>query len=176
MYLVRTDVERLKKELARPATECLRIGVEGPSGVGKSTLLNALLNEDNLLTVSGYEACTAVPIQICSSDRDGEYSALVELVTKQEWLKELRCLFEEAQSGDLADDDDDDDGEGEAVTRQIALAKCKAVYGDLDFKTLTFERLSATENEVTKLLDSTKRETENVLPFTAETVRSFVYA
>lgn len=155
------------------------IGVIGKSGDGKSTLLNAVLKEDHLLPGHGYLACTAVPIQICSSEetsnRGGKYKAEVEFVSKQEWLTELKCLLDDAKSEDLADDDDGEDDKMMRDIRNVALAKCKAVYGDLDLKSKSLDQLSAIENDVTKLLDSMDRETGNISIFAADSVRCCIY-
>eukprot|EP00523_Entomoneis_sp_CCMP467_P001275 CAMPEP_0168755338 /NCGR_PEP_ID=MMETSP0724-20121128/20012_1 /TAXON_ID=265536 /ORGANISM="Amphiprora sp., Strain CCMP467" /LENGTH=1052 /DNA_ID=CAMNT_0008803939 /DNA_START=109 /DNA_END=3267 /DNA_ORIENTATION=- len=75
----------------------------GATGVGKSSLLNALLDEASVLPTSGSRGCTAAVVELCfnqdlvdaSSDETSVYKAQVEFMSLQEWLEELQILLNE---------------------------------------------------------------------------------
>ena len=92
------------------------IGVLGNTGVGKSSLLNALLGEASILPTSGSRGCTAAVVELTYNDKlltkressdnnldlssaeDSEvsvYEGTVEFIRFQDWFEELDLLFEE---------------------------------------------------------------------------------
>lgn len=95
------------------------IMVVGSMGAGKSTAINALLDEARLLPTSGYDACTSVATEVRynhSSDPDEAYRAEITFITATELLNELLILREDVLSvqnpgdgsvGAAAADDDD---------------------------------------------------------------------
>ncbi len=107
------------------------IGVVGRTGTGKSSIINAVLDEDRVLPTNGLRACTAVVTEIAwnaSDDPDARYRAEIEFVQPSIWRQELLRLH-----GDLADEaqpalDDADDAAGDSTDADIALAKLQAVY------------------------------------------------
>ncbi|KAA8568159.1 hypothetical protein EYC84_008555 [Monilinia fructicola] len=79
--------------------ECqIHIGFLGGSGTGKSSVINALLGEENLLPVSDETASTAVIVEISYNNRDDSdflYSALIEGVSESEIRRELEEFYED---------------------------------------------------------------------------------
>ena len=80
---------------------------------GKSSLLNALLDEASVLPTSGSQGCTATVVELSfNSDlvlTDGKpvaqpkkvpvYRGEVEFMTKEDWEGELRILVQECSTG-----------------------------------------------------------------------------
>lgn len=101
------------------------IGVVGNTGAGKSSVINAMLDEERLVPTNCMRACTAVVTEISYNYEEKPYRAQIEFISPADWEKELKTLFQ-----DLLD------GEGK-VSREcvnvetdagIAYAKIKAVY------------------------------------------------
>ncbi|KAF3766150.1 hypothetical protein M406DRAFT_329991 [Cryphonectria parasitica EP155] len=72
------------------------IGVIGNTGAGKSSLINALLDEERLVPVNGVRACTASATEIAynySDDPAEAYRAEIEFITAEGWSKELETLL-----------------------------------------------------------------------------------
>jgi nitrate reductase NapAB chaperone NapD len=86
------------------------IGVLGNTGVGKSSLLNALLDEDSVLPTSGSRGCTATVVELrfnkalqtnmSLSTTVPVYKGEVEFITLLEWRTELKLLIEECCNND----------------------------------------------------------------------------
>ena len=84
------------------------IGVLGNTGVGKSSLLNALLDEASVLPTSGSRGCTAAVVELRFNadmekvDPTGKqvacYRGDVEFMTLQEWQTELKILVDECST------------------------------------------------------------------------------
>ncbi|KAI1352363.1 hypothetical protein F5Y01DRAFT_324313 [Xylaria sp. FL0043] len=104
------------------------VGVVGNTGAGKSSVINALLDEERLLPTNCLRACTASPTEISfnySDDPQELYRAEIEFITSQEFVRELQVLFTDLLDGSgqisrEATNADTDAG--------IAYAKVKAIY------------------------------------------------
>ncbi|KAI0456489.1 hypothetical protein F5B21DRAFT_467908 [Xylaria acuta] len=104
------------------------VGVVGNTGAGKSSVINALLDEERLLPTNCLRACTASPTEISfnySDDPQELYRAEIEFISTEEWVRELQVLFSDLldRSGQVsreATKTDTDAG--------IAYAKVRAVY------------------------------------------------
>ncbi|KIZ06101.1 hypothetical protein MNEG_1856 [Monoraphidium neglectum] len=73
------------------------IGVVGDTGSGKSSLLNALLGEDNILPTNGMRACTASVIEV-SYAATGRYVAEIEFVSREEFDQLLTQALEDLKA------------------------------------------------------------------------------
>ncbi|KAI1961962.1 hypothetical protein LOZ58_003040 [Ophidiomyces ophidiicola] len=101
------------------------IGLFGETGAGKSSLINALLDEERIVPPNGMRASTATVVEIAYNHCSTPYRAEVEFITREEWAAYLRVLF-----GDISDQMSENklrnDKNNEST---IALAMIKAVYG-----------------------------------------------
>ena len=88
----------IEKLLTPPEQKRTVIGVVGHTGAGKSSVINALLDEERLVPTSCMRACTAVVTEISwnsSTDPSAKYRAEVEFINEEDWAKELNILMEE---------------------------------------------------------------------------------
>ncbi|TNN25326.1 Nuclear GTPase SLIP-GC [Liparis tanakae] len=75
------DLETDKREV---------VGVFGRTGAGKSSLINAVIGERNLLPSGSGDACTSVMIKVEANEPNStKYEADIEFITKEEWEEEL---------------------------------------------------------------------------------------
>ncbi|QDS73746.1 hypothetical protein FKW77_004922 [Venturia effusa] len=121
-----SQIAKLKRQMTRNRTV---VGVVGNTGAGKSSVINALLDEERVVPTSCMRACTAVVTEISwnESDKSSErYRAEIEFITKESWEKEL---------GQLVSDMTDSSGQvlKDATTTSesdagVAFSKLKAVY------------------------------------------------
>ena len=126
------QVENLKKAAVRPRTI---VGVVGSTGAGKSSVINAILDEERILPTNPLRACTAVVTEVSWNDHDDpeyRYRAEVEFITAQEWAKELKILFDDL----VTDDSSQLDGEA-----SVAYAKLTAVYPSLPQSAMTKNKI-----------------------------------
>jgi GTPase SAR1 family protein len=115
-------VEKLKNAGDRPRTV---IGILGSTGVGKSSIINALLEEEQFVPTNSRRACTAVVIEISYNHDNGpKYRAEVEFISVDDWKREVRLFFQE-----LEDHDSQDGRSGLNSDVAVAEAKLQAVYG-----------------------------------------------
>lgn len=113
-------LRELKAEASRVPS--VTIAVVGGTGAGKSTLLNALL-EERILPVSNSRACTAAISELKFSD--AEFAAEIELVSREDWRRELSLLL-----ADMADEKkiDAQSVSGADGVAKAARDRLKAVY------------------------------------------------
>lgn len=127
-----SDASRLLAMIKRIKSQTRQVksvvGVVGDTGSGKSSIINALLDEEMLVPTNCMRACTAVITELSYNYSDNpasKYYAEIEFIAEDDWREELSQLFE-----DLFDDDgdvarDSTDMETEAG---VSWAKIKAVY------------------------------------------------
>lgn len=104
------------------------IGVVGATGSGKSSIINAVLGETQLVPTNCMRACTAVVTEISWNDDPTNYRAKIEFVSRREWQDELQLLLGDIVTGGkvTANINDDNSEAG------IAFAKVQAVYPHLN--------------------------------------------
>ncbi|KAA6425538.1 MAG: hypothetical protein FRX49_04435 [Trebouxia sp. A1-2] len=151
-----------QKELQGLLNRCkipqLYIGVLGDTGAGKSSTINCLLGEENVLPVNGMRACTACVVEI-SYISSSVYEGTVECMTRDEWTAQAKSLW-----GDLIDERGRlkicRDVERRLNTSSIegaAQATLETVYGPSNLRRagMTLERLLEVNNKITALLGRT---------------------
>ncbi|MEQ2201310.1 hypothetical protein XENOCAPTIV_010599, partial [Xenoophorus captivus] len=110
------NLETEKKEL---------VGVFGKTGAGKTSLINAVIEEKELLPSGNTKACTSVMIKVEANRHNEIYEAVVEFISPEEWEDEMGSLLRTIEKGDQEmdnnDDDDDNDDYHEAVDKLSAL-------------------------------------------------------
>ena len=124
-----TQIENLRKQVVRSRTI---VGVVGNTGAGKSSVINAVLEEEKLLPTNCLRACTAVVTEVSWNDNDDpahKYRAEIEFIKEADWAKELKILFD-----DLLNDNGEVSRDATTTSESeagIAYAKLKAVYPKL---------------------------------------------
>ena len=80
LFVVSRDImaDLLKKTIQKTT-----IGVFGKTGDGKSSLINAILDEEELLPTGTLDACTSVIIQVEAGAERDQYTATVEFISKE---------------------------------------------------------------------------------------------
>ncbi|KAJ2995161.1 hypothetical protein NUW58_g1356 [Xylaria curta] len=148
-------VKRLQESISNPRTI---LGVVGGTGHGKSSLINTLLGEDQLVPTNCFRACTAVVTEISynvSEDPDHRYVAEIEFISVEDWDRELGYLFHDlvSSSGEVSGE-----GQFEASDAGVAWAKIKAVYPSLNKQAIgKMDAKELTDNPVVKsVLGTTK--------------------
>ncbi|KAM4716439.1 nuclear GTPase SLIP-GC-like [Anableps anableps] len=137
------DLETDRREL---------VGVFGKTGAGKTSLINAVIEESKLLPSGDVDACTSVMIKVEANMCNTKYQAHIEFITQEEWKDELWSINQ--YHGDTADqkkDDEDDD-------YQDVIEKLSALYGE-EWKQKSSEELMNTRyfREIPEFLQSTKK-------------------
>lgn len=95
--------EDIVELISIPSPEVI-IGVLGGTGADKSSLINAILNEDSILPMSNHQACTAAVVELrfnreLLQPQDSVkndlplYKGVVEFISQEEWNKELDLLL-----------------------------------------------------------------------------------
>ncbi|XP_039374014.1 nuclear GTPase SLIP-GC-like [Mauremys reevesii] len=126
------EIKYLKNRLLtlkeKASLDPIYIGLFGSTGAGKSSLFNAIIDQQFFLPVSGNQVCTSCTVQV-SSSRSKNYEAKIHLLSLQEWKEELKNLVELVQ---IPGEEKDDVGE--------AVQKLQALYGR-DAETRSYEEL-----------------------------------
>lgn len=148
------------RERAKPAKTI--VGVVGNTGAGKSSVINALLDEERLLPTNCMRACTASPTEISynySENPDELYRAEIEFISKQDWTRELGVLFNDMLDGNGEVSRDCNNSDSDAG---IAYAKLTAVYPNKtkDMLATGTPESFANEGAVSRVLGTTKKLTE----------------
>jgi hypothetical protein len=119
--------------IAENKKECrVLIGFLGASGAGKSSLINALLEQEDLLPADDEKACTAVCVEIGynpSEDIEEAFKAKVDRISEDDWRVELEKLFRDLS--DQAQNKDGENGEPDLerdMRIKAAFQKLKCVY------------------------------------------------
>lgn len=139
------------------------IGFLGGSGTGKSSVINALLGEENLLPVSDETASTAVIVEISYNNEDDSdclYRASIEGVSKSEIRRELEEFYEDMGKWKSGIKEEEGEQDTEILQRmQDTASKYKCVFPEFKeledwLKTSVDELLARTR--VRNLMDKTR--------------------
>ncbi|CAC5380156.1 unnamed protein product [Mytilus coruscus] len=172
----RKELEELEKQLIIPK---VTIAVVGATGAGKSSLINAVVDQFSVLPTSGTQACTSVVVKI-EKNEDGEqhYEADIEFLSREEWQKEHDVLIKDMTKNDGTMKNTRPDEQSEAG---VAFLKMRAVYGqfssldDLNGENNITSHLGTMENlksntlqefscDIEKYIVSTKEEEKHLWP------------
>ncbi|KAF7660693.1 hypothetical protein LDENG_00277520 [Lucifuga dentata] len=107
------------------------VGVFGKTGAGKSSLINAVIGEKNLLPCGSVKACTTVMIKVEANLNNNSYEADIEFISKEAWKDELWSLLNFA--GHNSDEESDN-------VEDIDDEKLSALYGE-EWKGKSIEKL-----------------------------------
>ncbi|KAB2099953.1 hypothetical protein AG0111_0g11806 [Alternaria gaisen] len=134
------------------------IGVVGNTGAGKSSVINAVLNEENLVPTNCMRACTAVVTEISwndSIDPSATYRAEIEFIDRADWEEELTVLMKDFLTEDGAVSRGIYESDSDAG---IAWAKFQSVYPKLPRDSLNQYKVSdlMTKTDVLSILGTTK--------------------
>ncbi|KAG7290833.1 hypothetical protein NEMBOFW57_000838 [Staphylotrichum longicolle] len=125
------SIDELRSQAYRERTV---VGVVGSTGAGKSSLINAVLDEEFLVPTNCMRACTAVSTEISynrSDNADEKYRAEIHFISGSEWIKELHLLLDDLRCGSGQLNPDYANSETETG---IAYAKIRAVHPHLEKK------------------------------------------
>lgn len=119
------SIEKLRADYKMPR---FVIGVLGDTGSGKSSLINAVLDEERVVPTNCMRACTAVITEISwntNEDPKKKYRAEIEFITQAEWTTEVVSLHRDIldPNGNLSSDIRNIDSDA-----GIAYAVLRAVY------------------------------------------------
>ncbi|EEQ83790.2 uncharacterized protein BDCG_00595 [Blastomyces dermatitidis ER-3] len=138
------QIEELEK---RAVSARVIIGVVGTTGAGKSSLINAILDEERLVPTNSMRACIAVVTEISFNHSPNRYRAEIEFISLAEWEEELNLIFGDIKLENQQTRDNSDSA--------IACAKATAVYPDIpDILKSSIKELLVHEN-VSNLLGKT---------------------
>ncbi|KAG9333549.1 hypothetical protein JZ751_011385 [Albula glossodonta] len=77
------DLKNKVLALSKPKPKKIYIGLFGKTGEGKSSLINAIVNEDYLLPSVSGKACTSVFVQVQANTENKKYKADIEFISKE---------------------------------------------------------------------------------------------
>ncbi|KAM4535927.1 nuclear GTPase SLIP-GC-like isoform 2-T3 [Fundulus diaphanus] len=136
------DLETDKREL---------VGVFGETGAGKTSLINAVIEERTLLPSGDIAACTSVMIKVEANMSNTNYEAHIEFITKEEWKDELWSINQyHGETAEQTKYEDDD--------YQDVAEKMSAFYGE-EWEKKSYEQLMDNKNfkEIPEFLQSTTK-------------------
>nr|XP_019588722.1 PREDICTED: nuclear GTPase SLIP-GC isoform X3 [Rhinolophus sinicus] len=121
-------INRLLTLIEKPSLDPIYIGLFGSTGAGKSSLINAIIQQAMFLPVSGESICTSCIVQVRSGCCE-QYEAKIHLLSDQEWKEELKTLTKllhrtEELGGEEVDAWDRDEAIEEAIW------KLQILYGN----------------------------------------------
>ncbi|KAL9601801.1 MAG: hypothetical protein Q9219_002291 [cf. Caloplaca sp. 3 TL-2023] len=161
-------IDALKKQAVKTRTV---IGVVGNTGAGKSSVINAMLDEERLVPTNCMRACTAVVTEISYNYEEQPYGAEIEFIGLEDWAKELKILFEDLldDSGNVSRDCTNEDSDA-----GIAYAKIKAVYPNKTKEDIAKSSINQMLNEVSHILGTSRNIKENDSLMFYKKLQSFV--
>ncbi|XP_046343402.2 nuclear GTPase SLIP-GC-like isoform X2 [Haliotis rufescens] len=150
----RKDLEKIRQHGDPPE---ITVAVYGDTGAGKSSLLNALLDQPYLLPTAGMgRACTSVAIKIEENKTSSSFEADIEFLTAEDWERDLNVLRHDLRQND-GDNDEDNDGDNDEdnYVYNEACAMFTLMYGD--FEPTNLDTLLADDTDTAELLGADKK-------------------
>ncbi|KAI4958590.1 hypothetical protein J4E86_004194 [Alternaria arbusti] len=152
-------VQAIEKLIPQAQRKRIVVGVVGNTGAGKSSVINAMLDEERLVPTNCMRACTAVVTEISwnsSTDPGSKYCAEIEFISQADWEKELTVLLREflSENGSLsreAQDPNSDAGVAWAKFHSVYPSVAKDALGDCTIPSLMSKR------SVVDVLGTTKK-------------------
>ncbi|XP_050658434.1 nuclear GTPase SLIP-GC isoform X2 [Macaca thibetana thibetana] len=121
-------INRLLVLIEKPTVDPIYIGLFGSTGAGKSSLINAIIQQAMFLPVSGESICTSCIVQV-SSGCCAQFEAKIHLLSDQEWREELKNLTKLLhRTEELGREEADAWNRDEAV--EEATWKLQMIYGN----------------------------------------------
>ena len=154
-----TQIEALQKQAVKTRTV---VGVVGNTGAGKSSVINAMLDEERLVPTNCMRACTACVTEISYNYQEKPYVAEIEFIGMADWEKELKILFEDLLDGN---GNVSKDCSNEDTDAGVAYAKIKAVYPHKTKEDIANSSIKTMLREVSHILDSKRNleETDSLI-------------
>ncbi|KAG8526802.1 uncharacterized protein KY384_008231 [Bacidia gigantensis] len=163
------QIDGLKKQAVKTRTV---IGVVGNTGAGKSSVINAMLEEERLVPTNCMRACTACVTEISFNHEEAQlYKADIEFISAGDWEKELKVLFQDLLDGDGKVSRDCTNEDSDAG---IAYAKIKAVYPQKTKEDIANSSVALLIREVANTLGSTRNIKEQDSLLFYKKLQSFV--
>ncbi|XP_065820373.1 nuclear GTPase SLIP-GC-like [Labrus bergylta] len=111
------------------------VGVFGHTGAGKSSLINAVIGEKDLLPSGDLGACTTVIIKVEANKQNQNYEAEIEFITKEDFKEHVQGCKKMFQNDaddqeENSDDSDDADNINHDDDKSQAVEEMSAVYGE----------------------------------------------
>uniref|UniRef100_A0A8C5ZHP2 Nuclear GTPase SLIP-GC n=1 Tax=Marmota marmota marmota TaxID=9994 RepID=A0A8C5ZHP2_MARMA len=120
-------INRLLTLIEKPSLDPIYIGLFGSTGAGKSSLINAIIQQAMFLPVSGESICTSCIVQVRSGCCE-QYEAKIHLLSDQEWKEELKNLTKLLHSAEEPGREEVDPWDGDGAVEE-AIWKLRMVYG-----------------------------------------------
>lgn len=126
-------IEAIKSQNKMPRTT---IGLVGATGGGKSSTLNSITDEEEMLPISSHRASTSIATELSynfSEDPNQKYAADVEFLTKAGWIADIDTLVDQIKNkpnGENLDPKSDTEAGS-------ACAKILAVYPNIKIQRLS---------------------------------------
>ncbi|KAI6048394.1 NUGGC [Marmota monax] len=120
-------INRLLALIEKPSLDPIYIGLFGSTGAGKSSLINAIIQQAMFLPVSGESICTSCIVQVRSGCCE-QYEAKIHLLSGQEWKEELKNLTKLLHSAEEPGGEEVDPWDGDGAVEE-AIWKLRMVYG-----------------------------------------------
>ncbi|XP_076708386.1 nuclear GTPase SLIP-GC [Callospermophilus lateralis] len=120
-------INRLLALIEKPSLDPIYIGLFGSTGAGKSSLINAIIQQAMFLPVSGESICTSCIVQVRSGCGE-QYEAKIHLLSDQEWKEELKNLTKLLHSAEEPGGEEVDPWDEDRAVEE-AIWKLRMVYG-----------------------------------------------
>ncbi|XP_019296417.1 nuclear GTPase SLIP-GC isoform X2 [Panthera pardus] len=121
-------INRLLALIEKPSLDPIYIGLFGSTGAGKSSLINAIIQQAMFLPVSGESICTSCIVQVSSGCCE-QYEAKIHLLSDQEWKEELKNLTTLLHRTEELDREEADAWDRDDAVEE-AIWKLQMLYGN----------------------------------------------